>query len=90
MKTKFEIMRANRVARPASAALLLPLVPIVPIVPTMTIDGVEYEEADDLNGNCSGCAFDGKKASCFDACTSARGAFGGQCGQRDVVYIKAA
>lgn len=85
MKTKFEIMRANRVARPAAAALLLP------IVPTMTIDGVEYVEANADDGNsCRGCAFDLDVVGCRDCRISARDAFGGLCGSHRVIYIKAA
>jgi hypothetical protein len=84
MRTKFEIMRANRVARPAVAVLLLP------IVPTMTIDGVEYEEATPTDGYCFGCAFYVNKAGCLGSGTFARGAFGGDCINHGVIYIKAA
>ena len=84
MKTKFEIMRANRVARPA------PTTKPAQSVPAMTIDGVKYAEAADPLSDCSGCVFDGDANGCVTARRNASAAFGDDCANRRAIYIKAA
>ena len=67
--------------------------------PTMTIDGVEYVEAapqetgPDWDNVCSQCALGqpGMLAQCADALHGAAdAAFGGDCAERDVIYIRKA
>ncbi len=69
------------------------------VVPTMEIDGVKYRELPEWTGNglrrtCEGCAFDTSPTSCWldsreGANELARATFGGFCGTRKVIYIRA-
>jgi hypothetical protein len=56
--------------------------------PTMTVEGVEYVEAPEREG-CFECQFYSSKVSCYTVNLAARKAFGGNCGRRKVIYLKA-
>lgn len=63
-------------------------------IKTMGVDGVLYKEAEeevDGLGSCSGCAFFGgdNDQLCQTARRAGLSTFGGDCGQRDVIYLKA-
>lgn len=67
------------------------------MTPTMTINGVEYVEAQpeetgpDWDNVCSQCALGqrGMRTICYAAiCGSARAAFGGDCQDRNVIYLR--
>jgi len=64
--------------------------------PTMTIDGVEYVEATpqqtgpDWDDVCSQCEFDDDGGACMVAYERAQFAFGGDCCERGVIYIRKA
>jgi hypothetical protein len=62
----------------------------------MIISGVEYVEAkpkpmmDRFSGVCEQCAFGVGVGNCAKAIESSPGIFGGDCQQRDVIYVPAA
>ena len=61
--------------------------------PTLFIDGEHYVEAKPSNvellgGYCEECAFGQNLGHCGIAVTDSRRVFGGDCVQRDVIYIK--
>ena len=101
--TKFELMRANRDAadwrnrdRAPSRENVKAWVPPKQLaaVPTMQVDGVRYREVQDNwsdTGACAGCAFqnapDGYQ--CLKVEPVAIEAFGGDCAERRVIYIRA-
>lgn len=57
-------------------------------VPTMEVDGVKYREAPETIG-CLGCAFNGPRCTA-ELRDLGQASFGGWCGTREVIYIKAA
>lgn len=72
----------------AERLLAAPLTP--PAVPTMEVDGMKYKEAPDEGASCHGCAFADDPRSCADFFAPlADKAFGGPCGRRNVIYIRA-
>lgn len=89
MKTKFELMRANR-ERVLKVPASFPALPEAPEVPYMEIDGVKYVEAPEpkRENTCQGCAFDA--VDCYPARHGASVAFGASCYHRRAIYIKAA
>jgi hypothetical protein len=87
MQTKFDKMRAHRerwVAQPIKAQEAAPQVPAVQ--PFMVVDGVAYVEAP--GPTCNGCEFK-YVGSCDKAGDAAMAVFGGRCGLRGVIYLKA-
>lgn len=65
-----------------------------PKPPTMTVDGVDYVEAPPHDPmSCAGCAFRNSARRCFwadDAVSAfAKPVFGGDCSDRNVIYLKA-
>jgi hypothetical protein len=87
MQTKFDKMRAHRsrwAAQPIKAQEAAPQVPAVQ--PFMVVDGVAYVEK--AHQTCTGCEFYGL-SKCDKAGDAAMAVFGGRCGMRQVIYLKA-
>lgn len=59
------------------------------VTPTFTLDGVAYKEAHGPEEGelCEGCAF--SRVACGRAVDAAKEVFGGACGSRDVIYVRA-
>ncbi len=89
MKTKFELMRANR-GRVLKVPASFPALPETPAVPYMEIDGVKYVEAPEPNDEdrCLGCCWE--FSPCAFITDKAWRVFGADCVSRRVIYIKAA
>ena len=96
--TKFELMRRGR-ERAFYQGLDFGWAPLsqVPAEPEpttaarfMKIDGARYVEAPSPGSPdvCAGCAF-APLSDCFDQWKTASDLFGGSCGPRGVIYIKA-
>jgi hypothetical protein len=82
MQTKFDKMRAHRerwVDQPIKAQQAAQK-------PVMFVDGVAYVEAP--GPTCNGCEFK-YVGSCDKAGDAAMAVFGGRCGLRGVIYLKA-
>lgn len=64
--------------------------------PTIEILGVTYAEAkpkksrDPMEGVCGACAFWGNAPGCGEAINRSRDVFGGDCMERDVIYVAVA
>lgn len=56
--------------------------------PVMVVDGVEYVEAPETRW-CGGCDFNANERRCRLAEDRSPGIFGGTCGDRNVIYIRA-
>lgn len=84
--TKFDLMRAGRERLSAiqrEPSIFDGLLP----VPTMEIDGVPYREAPETD-TCHGCAFF-DSGNCRSRSSAAVPVFGGDCVDRNVIYIRA-
>ena len=61
-----------------------------PEQPSMVVDGVEYIEAQGDGGTCIGCAFEIEGGPACVRSSPAKSAFGGDCQERDVIYLRKA
>ena len=83
MKTKFEIMRANRLSMPIR-------IEWIPAKPSMRVGGELVIEADSpIRGSCEGCYFEPDTLSCKVAVRDSVYAFGDWCHPHNAIYIKA-